>query len=159
MRLPSAEAVVHLRRHVHQEQHLAVAGAGDERQLLAGVHDLEARVAHAVLAAHGLEVLLPALAVGRVGEHEVEFLAGEGVVRQRGPLGAADDVVGVLALALDQHVGLADGVGLGVDLLAVQARGDLQAAALADGGERLLGHGEHAAGAAGVVDRSGRCRT
>jgi hypothetical protein len=35
-------------------------------------------------------------------------------VRERGPFRAADDVVGVLALALEQHVGLADGVGLGL---------------------------------------------
>jgi hypothetical protein len=139
MRLPSADCAVHLRRHVGEEEHLAVAGAGDQRQLLALVHDLEARVAHAVLAAHRLEVLLPALAVGRVGEHEVELLRREGVVRQRGPLGAADDVVGVLALALEQHVGLADGVGLGVDLLAVEQAPDLLAAPVADGGERLLG--------------------
>ena len=112
--------MVHLRRHIGEEEQLAVAGAGDERKFLALVHDLEARVAHPVLAAHGLKVLLPALAVGRVGEHEVELLGGEGVVRERGPFRAADDVVGALALAFEQHVGLADGVGLGVDLLAVE---------------------------------------
>ena len=67
--------VVHLRRHVGEEEHLPVAGAGDEGELLAVVHDLEARVAHAVLAAHRFEVLLPALAVGRIGEHEVELAA------------------------------------------------------------------------------------
>ena len=143
--------LVHLRGHVGQEEHLPVAGAGDERQLLALVHDLEARVAHAVLAAHRLEVLLPALAVGRVGEHEVELLRGEGVVRERGPLRAADDVVGALAFALQQHVRLADGVGLGVDLLAVEQAPDLLAALGADGGERLLGDREHAARAAGAV--------
>ena len=151
MRLPSARLVVHLRGHVGEEEHLAVAGAGDERQLLALVHHLEARVAHAVLAAHRLEVLLPALAVGRIGEHEVELLRREGVVRERGPFRAADDVVGALALALEQHVGLADGVGLGVDLLAVEQALDLLAALGADGGERLLGDGEHAARAAGAV--------
>jgi hypothetical protein len=42
-------------------------------------------------------------------------------------LGAADDVVRGIALALEQQVGLADGVGLGVDLLAVQVGGDLLA--------------------------------
>ena len=89
--------------------------------------DLEARVAHAVLAAHRFEVVLPALAVGRIGEHEVELLRREGVVRERGPLRAADDVVGALAFAFEQHVGLADGVGLGVDLLAVEMRRDLLA--------------------------------
>ena len=60
-------------------------------------------------------------------------------------------VVATQALALDQHVGLADCVGLGVDLLAVEPRLDLQASLLADGGERFLGHGQHAAGTAGVV--------
>jgi hypothetical protein len=119
--------VIHLRRHVGEEEHLAVAGARDQRQLLAVVHHLEARVAHAVLAAHGLEILLPALAVGRIGEHEVELLRGKGVVRQRRPFGAADDVLGAFALALEQHVGLADGVGLGVDLLAVEQAPDLLA--------------------------------
>jgi hypothetical protein len=80
---------------------------------------------HAILAAHALEVGLPALAVGRVGEHEVELMRGEGVVGQRRVLGAADDVVGLVALALEQEVGLADGVGLGVDLLPVEVGGHL----------------------------------
>ncbi|EXI68515.1 MAG: hypothetical protein AW07_04380 [Candidatus Accumulibacter sp. SK-11] len=115
------------------------------------MHDPEARVAHTVLAAHRFEVLLPALAVGRVGKHEVELAGGEGVVRQRGPLGAADDVVGALAFALEQHVGLADGVGLGVDLLSVEQAPDLLAAPGGDRRQRLLGDGEHAAGGAGAV--------
>ena len=143
--------LVHLRGRVGEEEHLAVAGAGDERQLLALVHDLESRVAHTVLTAHRLEVLLPALAVGWVGKHEVELLRRERVVRERGPFRAADDVVGALAFALQQHVGLADGVGFGVDLLAIEQAPDLLAALFANGGERLLGDGEHAAGAAGTV--------
>ena len=40
-------------------------------------------------------------------------------------LGASDDVVGGVALALEEQVGLADGVGLGVDLLAEEVRGDV----------------------------------
>ena len=54
----------------------------------------------------------------------------EGVVRERGVLRAADDVVRRVALALEQEVGLADGVGLGVDLLAVEVGGDLLAVLL-----------------------------
>ena len=74
-------AVLHLGEHVGQEEHLAVAGAGDERVLrIARVLDDEARVLDAVLAAHPLEVALPALAVGRIGEHEVELARREGVV-------------------------------------------------------------------------------
>ena len=80
-----------------------------------------------VLAAHAFEVALPALAVGRIGEHEVELAGAEGVVGERRVLRAADDVVRRVALALEQQVGLADGVGLGVDLLAVEVRGDLLA--------------------------------
>ena len=103
--------VVHLRRHVGEEKHLAVAGAGDEGEFLAVVHDLEARVAHAVLAAHGFKVFLPALAVGRVRHHEVELHRGEGVVGEGGPFRATDDVVGIFVLALEEHVGFADGRG------------------------------------------------
>ena len=52
---------------------------------------------------------------------------GKASFDERRVLRAADDVVGRLALALEQQVGLADGVGLGVDLLAVEVGGDLLA--------------------------------
>ena len=52
---------------------------------------------------------------------------GKASLRERRVLRAADDVVGRVALALEQQVGLADGVGLGVDLLAVEVGGDLLA--------------------------------
>ena len=73
-------------------------------------------------------------------------------------LRAAHDVVGGLALALQQQVGLADGVGLGVDLLPVQVGGDLLAVLGGELPQRLLGHGQHAAGAAGAVVQQVRCR-
>jgi hypothetical protein len=60
-------------------------------------------------------------------------------------------LLGVFALALEQHVGFADGVGFGVDLLAVQAAVNLQARLFANVGQGFFGHGEHAAGAAGIV--------
>ena len=107
--------------------------------------------AHVLLAAHALQVALPALAVGRIGEHEVELAGREGVVGERRVLRAADDVVRRVALALEQQVGLADGVGLGVDLLAVEVGGDLLAVLRGELLQRLLGHGQHAAGAAGAV--------
>ena len=113
--------------------------------------DDEARVAHVLLAAHAFEVGLPALAVGRIGEHEVELARREGVVGEGGVLRPAHDVVGGLALTLEQEVGLADGVGLGVDLLAVEVGGDLLAALGGELAQGLLGHGQHAAGAAGPV--------
>ena len=64
---------------------------------------------------------------------------------------APDDVVGVFALAFEEHVGLADGVGLRVDFLAVEVRGDLLAARGGEFDEGFLGDGEHAARANGAV--------
>ena len=78
-----------------------------------------------LLAAHALQVAFPALPVGRIGQHEVELARRERVVGKCRPFRPADDVVGRLALALEQQVGLADGIGLGVDLLAVQVRRNL----------------------------------
>jgi hypothetical protein len=76
----------------------------------------------------------------------------EGIVRQRGEVfRAADDVVRRVAIAFEQEVGFADGVGLAVDLLAVKMGGDLFAVGGGDLLERLLRHGQHAAGAAGAV--------
>jgi hypothetical protein len=72
-------------------------------------------------------------------------------VGEGGPLGAADDVLGVFAFALEEHVGFADGVGLGVDLLAVEAGLDGFAAGGGELAKGLLGDGEHAAGAARAV--------
>ena len=122
-----------------------------KREFFAFVHDFEARVTHAVFAAHLLEVFFPALAIGWIGEHEVEFLRGEGVVREGGVFGAAEDVFGVLAFALQDHVGFADGVGFGVDFLSVEEGLHLLVALFGDGNERLFGDGEHAAGAAGAI--------
>ena len=76
-------AVLHLGEHVHQEQQLAVTRAGDERKLLAPVLDDKARILYTVLPAHALQVTFPALPVRRIGEHEVELTAGEGVVGER----------------------------------------------------------------------------
>ena len=152
MRLPSGGALLHLGEFVGEEEHLAVAGAGDQGvRGIAGVLDDEARVAHVLLAAHALQVGLPALAVGRVGEHEVELAGREGVVGEGRVLGATHDVVGGLALSLQQQVGLADGVGLGVDLLPVEVRGDVLSVLGRELPQGLLGHGQHAAGAAGAV--------
>ena len=152
MRLPSGVSVLHLAEHVGQEQHLAVARARERASIrIARVLDDEARVLDPVLAAHALEVALPALAVGRIREHEVELARRERVVGQRRVLRPADDVVRGLAFALEQQVGLADGVGLGVDLLAVEVRRDLLAVLSRQFLQRLFRHRQHAAGAAGAV--------
>ena len=66
-------------------------------------------------------------------------------------LRAAHDVVGGLALALEEQVGLAYRVGLGVDLLAVQVRGHLLPPLLREPVQHVLRHGQHAAGPAGAV--------
>ena len=142
----------HVREHVQQEQELAVADARQARPEAAGG-------AAVVLGAHRVHVALPVLAVGRVGDHVVEAAPGVAVVRE----GAAeDDPLGVAAvLRLHVEVGLADGEGLGVDLLAeqvdvgagVHGRGAARAVAGLPRGDVLLGEGEHAPRAAArVVD-------
>jgi hypothetical protein len=96
--------VLHLGKHVCQEQHLPVARPCDEAVFgIARVLDNETRIAHAPLAAHAPLIALPAFAVGRVRQHEVEFAKRKRVIRERRPFRAADDVVGFLAFALEQQ--------------------------------------------------------
>ena len=76
---------------------------------------------------------------------------GKASFDERRVLRPADDVVGRLAFALQQEVRLRDGVGLGVDLLAVEVGRDLLAVRLGELLQRLLGHRQHAAGAARAV--------
>ncbi|MNJ40057.1 hypothetical protein D3C77_349420 [compost metagenome] len=83
----------------------------------------------AVLVGDLLLYLLPFHAERRVAEHEVKALVGQLVVGQ----GVAELDVGHV-LALDQHVRLANGVGLGIELLAVQRHADL----FADGLDVLI---------------------
>ena len=145
-------AALHLGQHVRQEHHLPVAGAGNQAVFrVAGVRDHEARVADAGFAAHPLPVALPALAVGRVRQHEIELARRKRVVGQGRPFRPADQIVGRLAFALEQEIGLGDGVGFGVDLLAVEVGGDLFAARRGEVLQGLLGDRQHAAGAAGAV--------
>jgi hypothetical protein len=76
-----------VRKHVEQEQELAVA---DPRQPWRETPC----PAPVVLGPHGLLVALPVLPVGRVGDQVVERHPGVTVVRERAPIG---DVVGVAA--------------------------------------------------------------
>ena len=82
--------------------------------------DNETRVVEFLLAAHALQIGLPTLAVGRVGDHEVEFAAPELVVGQGGFVCATDNVLGLRAFPLQEQVGLANSVGFVADLLAKQ---------------------------------------
>ncbi len=134
----------HLRDEVQQEQHRAVR---DARQTGA---EAAAEALLGVLGLDHLGDLLPLHAEGRVRQHVVELLAGEGVVGERV---AEVDMLGVLPL--DEHVRLADGVGLVVELLAEERQ-------LAGGvhlGQGIGGYRQHPAGAGGgVVQRTHRAR-
>ena len=113
----------------------------------------ETRVLDTGLAAHALQVSLPALAIGRIGEHEVELAGREGV---GGECGAELHVVRFDALTLQDEVGLADGVGLGVHLLAVEVDRYLLVSLAGQLLQRVFGDRQHPAGAAGaVVDQVG----
>lgn len=99
-----------------------------------------------VLALYSGSVFLPGDAEGWVGQGVVEGLILEGRVGQ----GVAQGDVGD-GLAFDDHVGFADGVGLGVNLLAKQVDLGLVVERL----DLVVSRGEHAAGArGGVVDRA-----
>ena len=135
-------AVLHLGQHIREKEHLPVVRTCDEAVFrIARMLDHEAGIAHAGLAAHALLIALPAFAVGRIGKHEVELHRGERVVRKRGVFRAADDVVGILAFAFQQHVGFADGIGLGIDFLAVKVRDDLLLVSVGLLAKRFFGHG------------------
>ena len=76
---------------------------------IAVVLDYEAEIVDPALAAHALQIGLPALAVGRIGEHEVELAGGESVCGQGG---AVPDVGRFVTLSLEDQVRLAYGIGL-----------------------------------------------
>ncbi|MGK0187938.1 MAG: hypothetical protein ACI9R3_003729 [Verrucomicrobiales bacterium] len=110
--------VLHLAQHIGKKHHLSVAGASDQGVFgIARVGDDEARVSHSFFTAHSFEIAFPTLAVGRIGEHEVELTRAEGVVRERRVLRATDNVIGSIAITFEQEVGFADRIGFGVDLL------------------------------------------
>jgi hypothetical protein len=115
---PRAERrILHLGQLVDQEQQLAVRDTRQQAQPIvitgqAIVLDNEARIVRGGLAAHLGEVDLPGCPERRVGHHEVE-LKRVPAVRIGGQGRAEGDIAGLLALALEQQVGLANGVGLG----------------------------------------------
>ena len=156
MRLPRVRAPLHLAQHVGEEEHLPIAGAGDEAVFgVVVVLDQESPVLEVPLASHAFEVGLPRLAVGRIGEHEVELAAGEGVV---GEGRAEPDVVRLVALALEDEVGLADGVGLRVHLLPEQVDRHVLVAPTGEPGKRLFRDRQHPARTAGAVVDKVRAR-
>ena len=116
---------------MQEEQQAAVGDPGQAGAEAAVVAAL------GMLVADDLFDLLPVDAEGGIGQAVVEDLARQAVLGQ----GVAVDEVGDV-LALDQHVGLADGVGLGVEFLAMDHQARLGVEAL----EVLFRPGEHAAG-------------
>ena len=86
--------------------------------------------------------LLPLDPERRIGEEVVESLAFEVVLGEGVAVG---DVGGVLAL--EHHVGAADRIGLGIQLLAE----DLQPGVRVEAAQMVLGDRQHPAGTAGRV--------
>ena len=143
--------LLHLADVVEQKEQLAVRGARDHGQRLAFLRDsVEAGIEDFLLFAHGhlVGVGLPALAIRRIGQHEIEGARG---VLVGGERGAEGDVRRLLAVALEHHVRLGDGVGLGVDLLAEQMDGHLFTGLRGDGVQAVLCHREHSTRSTGSV--------
>ena len=145
---------LHLRELVDQEHELPIAGTGDHPVFrVAAMLGDEAQILELLAAAQAVEIRLPALAVRRIGEHEMEIVRRERIRAERG---AVADVVRLGALTLEQQVGLGDGVGFRLDLLAVEMDGDVLAVLPGQLGETLLGQRQHAARTAGtVIDQIG----
>ncbi len=106
--------IAQLAQEMQEEEKRAV---GDARQPGAEA-SLEAF--EGVFIGDGAFDLFPIHAEGRVGEHVIELLAVELILGERVAELDAGDV-----LPLDEHVGLADGVALGVELLAEGAHDGL----------------------------------
>ncbi len=72
--------MLHLAELVHQEHELPITGAGNKAEFRVAVMlNDEAVIEDVLLAAHALEIDLPALAVRRIREHEIEFLSRKGI--------------------------------------------------------------------------------
>ena len=85
---------------------------------------MKARVLDAVLAAHTLQIALPALAVRRIRKHEIELARRKRIIRQCRMRRSSDDVVRGLAFALQQQIGFADRVRFRIDILSIEVRRD-----------------------------------
>ena len=132
--------LLHLADVVEQKEQLAVRGARDHGQRLSVLRGgVEAGIEDFLFLAHGhlVGVGLPALAIRRIGQHEIE---GAGGVLVAGKRGAEGDMHRLLAVALEHHVRLGDGVSLGVDLLAEQMDGNLLAGLCGNGIQAILCH-------------------
>ena len=164
--------VLHAREVVGEEEHLRVADARHKVLRLRvsvgqqGGED-ETRVGNlvllVVLQTPAVHILFPWRAEGRIGDAEVEVHAGMAVFADGG---AAIEAFARLARMVvlerlsrrgEHEVGLACGVGLGLQLLPVELDIDLPAMFLGKVLDELLRDGEDATRAAGaVVDAVGR---
>ncbi len=100
--------VFHFADHVGQEEQLTVARACQQRVFrVTGMLDDETRILDPILAAHALEVALPAFAIRRIGKHEVKFHGGECIIGERGTFRTPDQVVGRFPLPLSNRSALA----------------------------------------------------
>ncbi len=118
--------MLHLAQQVGEKHQLAVAGTGDQAVIrFAGMLNDVARVLDVTFAAHALKIRLPTFAVGGIGKHEIELVRREVVSGKRRTI---RHILCRRAFALDQKVGLGDGEGLRVDLLAEKVDGNVLAA-------------------------------
>ncbi len=131
--------VLHLADHVLKKKEGAVIDARQPRA------EPPAEALFFVLPLDEIGFRLPLHAERRIGQHIVELVARKVVI---GETVAEGDVLDVLAL--DHHVRPADGIGLGIVVLAE----DFQAGVGVKLADIIFGDGQHAAGSAGRVIKS-----
>ena len=141
--------LLHLGDVVQKEKKLAVTGARNHSHFLAAFKIcIEAGVKDILFAAHLLGVSFPTLAVRRIGKHKVELAGGMLIERKRG---AKTDVLCLITVALQEHVGSANRIGFRIDFLPEEMDGYILATSTGQRKQTLLCNSEHTAGSAGSV--------
>ena len=151
---PAAEwrVPLHLGEFVHEKEHLAVAGASNQRVLgITRMFDDKTVIPHILLATHSLQVRFPTLAVWGIGEHEIKLTRPKGIVGEGRIFRASEDVVCGVTLSFEQEIRLTDGIGFSIYLLAEEVDGHLLSALFRKPLQGLLGYGQHAPGPTGAV--------
>ena len=135
---------------VCKKEHLRIANVGDQREILPFVADDKATVGDIFFLdiAPRFQIGLPRSAERRIGKAEVKGIACESVVGDRR---AEEDIVGLAAFTLDQHIAFSDSVCLIGVFLTVKVNGDLFAVFCRYFAYALLGDGKHTARSAGAV--------
>ena len=128
---------------------MTVTGARNHNKLFATVEiGIEAAVEDIFFTAHLFSINFPALAVRRITQHKIKLPCGVAVNRK---CRTVSYMLGLVAVALEQHIRLTDGVGFRLELLPEQMNRNLFTSSSSQRHQSVLCDCEHTAGAAGSI--------